>query len=63
MARAIQQVIYALKDRPYARTQFEHGSPADSKIAARAGTVPDILDIVSLILDGIVKPHNKGGLE
>ncbi len=62
VARAIQQVIYSLKDRPYARTQSEYGSPADSKIAVPAGAVSDILDIVSLILDGIVKP-NKGGLE
>jgi hypothetical protein len=63
VARAIQQAIYALKDRPYARTQFEYGSAADSKIAAPAGTVSDILDIVSLTLDGIVKARNKGGLE
>ena len=63
VARAIQQAIYALQDRPCARAQFECGSPADSKIAAPPGTVPDILDIVSPIMDGIVKPRNKGGLE
>jgi hypothetical protein len=27
-----------------------------------AGTAPDILDVVSLILDAIVKQQNKGGL-
>lgn len=70
VARAIQHVIYAMKDRAYSRSRFEHGAFADSSSPAPevaddalARTVADILDIVSLILDGIVKLRNKGGLE
>jgi AcrR family transcriptional regulator len=63
VARAIQHVIYAMKDRAYSRTRFERGAPADSSLPAAARTVPDILEVVSLILDGIVKPRKKGGLQ